>query len=381
MTGTRTGRAAAFVVVVFTSAMGSAVVAGTGTGRHEPATVVRGADRAAGARPRATVNDLPPRPQPGRASQPIASPIIDIDARRELAIRQVITELSACIVQIEVVGDVASAAGRPAAPTSGIVVDPAGYVISTIAGIGEPSAVFVRFANGPRVRAQIVARDFSRGLVLLRAEGVTDWPAIRLAEPGSARPGQTAIAMGRGLESTDVHVSVGIISATSRIWGQAVQTDAKVSPLNFGGALVSLKGQVYGVLAPRSPHSDQWGAGYELYDSGIGFATELTTDQLDQLKQGTDLHAGQSGISLAGSAPVLDPPVISAVDDESPAASAGLRTGDEIAAVNGLPIRRAAEYLHALGTLYAGESLTLAVRRDELTFDVEMKLVAAEPPR
>ena len=53
-------------------------------------------------------------------------------------------------------------------------------------------------------------------------------------------------------------VSVGIISAKNRIWGKAIQTDAKISPSNYGGPLIDLQGRVLGVLVPMSPdrHTD-----------------------------------------------------------------------------------------------------------------------------
>ena len=70
-------------------------------------------------------------------------------------------------------------------------------------------------------------------------------------------------------------VSVGIVSALDRIWGKAIQTDAKVSPTNYGGPLVDLQGRVQGVLVPASPQAEGETAGFEWYDSGIGFAIPL----------------------------------------------------------------------------------------------------------
>ena len=48
-------------------------------------------------------------------------------------------------------------------------------------------------------------------------------------------------------------MSVGIVSALDRIWGKAIQTDAKISPNNYGGPLVDIGGRVLGVLVPMSP--------------------------------------------------------------------------------------------------------------------------------
>jgi len=68
---------------------------------------------------------------------------------------------------------------------------------------------------------------------------------------------------------------VGILSATNRIWGKAVQTDAKISPGNYGGPLIDIRGNVIGILVPLSPQGQGEVAGAEWYDSGIGFAVPL----------------------------------------------------------------------------------------------------------
>ncbi len=107
--------------------------------------------------------------------------------------------------------------------------------------------------------------------------------------------GQWAIALGRTLDPNadqPPSVSVGIISALDRIWGKAIQTDAKVSPTNYGGPLVDLDGRVQGVLVPASPRAEGETAGFEWYDSGIGFAIPLedVNAVLPRLKEGKDLQ-------------------------------------------------------------------------------------------
>ena len=86
------------------------------------------------------------------------------------------------------------------------------------------------------------------------------------------RVGQWAIAVGRTFESDRTNMAVGILSALDRIWGKAIQTDAAVSPNNYGGPLVDIQGRVLGVLVPLSPEATDEVAGVDWYDSGIGFA-------------------------------------------------------------------------------------------------------------
>ena len=67
--------------------------------------------------------------------------------------------------------------------------------------------------------------------------------------------GQWAIAVGRTYEQPEPNLSVGVISATNRIWSKAIQTDAKISPSNYGGPLIDIHGRVLGVLVPLSPQA------------------------------------------------------------------------------------------------------------------------------
>src|SRR5439155_23501610 len=103
--------------------------------------------------------------------------------------------------------------------------------------------------------------------------------------------GQWAIAVGRTYEGDRPNLSLGIVSAVGRIWGKAIQTDAKISPSNYGGPLVDISGRVTGVLVPLVPEGNNEIAGVEWYDSGIGFAVPLAhiMNVLPRLKEGHDL--------------------------------------------------------------------------------------------
>ncbi len=138
-------------------------------------------------------------------------------------------------------------------------------------------------------------------LVLLKATGASDLAVPEFVPAAEIRVGQWAVAVGRTFRPDRTNVSVGIVSATDRMFGKVLQTDADVSMANYGGPLVDIRGRVLGVIVPMAPQATSEVAGVEWYDSGIGFAVPLAaiTDRLEMMKRGDDQHAGMLGIGLA----------------------------------------------------------------------------------
>jgi serine protease Do len=317
-----------------------------------------------------------------------AAPAQDKDenlvALQERAMRAAVERVAPSVVKIETiggkpkVGDVLIGVG----PTTGLVVDSGGYIISSAFNFAQdPGSILVTLPGGERKPAQIVARDNSRMLVLLKVETDQKLAVPQAAPDDSARVGQWAIAVGRTF-GDEPNMSIGIVSAVDRMFGRAIQTDAKISPSNYGGPLLDIHGRVLGVLVPMSPRGDGEVAGVEWYDSGIGFAVPLTTifERLPQLKAGQDLEPGVLGIALAGGDPYALPAKIAAARPNSPAAAAGLREGDIIVAVNGRPVATQMQFKIQLGRLYAGDAVKLVALRGEERTTYEVELVGKLPP-
>jgi len=299
------------------------------------------------------------------------------------------------VVRVEAAAAADAAEAAPAGSAStGLVVDPDGWIMTTSFAVPrdlDQAVVLLQPSSSTtavRVAAKVVARDLSRNLVLLKVAPPFPLTAAAVAVPrADLAVGQWTIAVGRGLKSAVPSIAVGILSATSRAWGRAVQTDASVSPANYGGPLVDIEGRVIGILAPLPADTAGMNMGTELYDSGIGFAVPLEDVQrvLPRLKQGTDLSPGLLGITYRSRDPFTGVPTIATVRAGSPAARAGLRPGDTIVAADGRPVTRIAELRHAIVPRYAGDSLDLVLERpraddaaERLT--VRPTLVAALPP-
>jgi serine protease Do len=311
----------------------------------------------------------------------------DLTALEEQAMRAAVERVAPCVVRIETLGGMEQVEGQlvGSGPTTGLIVAADGYVLSSaFAFVSKPNSILVTLPSGKRVSASIVARDESRMLVLLKAATDESLPVPEAAPRQELAVGQWTIALGRTYPGDFPNVSVGVLSAVNRVWGKAVQTDAKISPSNYGGPLIDIRGRVIGVLVPLSPQQEGEFAGAEWYDSGIGFAVPLAdvAAHLDTLKQGHDLRPGLLGVSLKGTDIYTLPATIAACSPKSPARAAGLLPGDTVVAIDDRPIARQSDMRHALGPHVAGDTVRLAVTRGAKAERVELSvtLVAEIPP-
>jgi serine protease Do len=315
-------------------------------------------------------------------------------ALEQAAIRDSIEHVANSIVQIHTVGGFERIGETQVSqgPTTGLIVSADGYLVSSAFNFAQrPSSILVSLPGGKQLPAELVARDLNRMLVLLKVKTGEPLPVPAFVPQREIAVGQTAIALGRSFQADKVDISLGIISGLNRLHGRAIQTDCSISAANYGGALVDIRGRVFGVLVPMSPQAGGEGpeseiAGTEFYDSGIGFAVPLehVFAILDRWKQGADLVPGKLGVSLKSGSAITEPPVVAAVWPGSPAAKAGWQADDTIIAVNGKPVATQNELQFLSKPLYAGDKVTVSLRRGSDAsaeeFDSEVELVAKLAP-
>jgi serine protease Do len=277
------------------------------------------------------------------------------------------------VVTIESFGGVSSARGRMQGlsrpgdgPTTGLIVSEDGYVItSTFNFLRNPPIITVVTRDGQRHLARMLGRDETRKLCLLKIDSSQRLPAPKLAPQSQLRVGQWAIAVGVGYGDPEPAVSAGIISAHSRISGRAVQTDANISPANYGGPLLDIDGQVIGICVPLSPQSGDVSAGSEWYDSGIGFAIPLegADDLLAALKEGKTILPAYLGVQVKAADAPARGAVVAQVLNDSPAERAGLKADDVLIAADGQAIRDPADLRVMIGRRIAGQRIKLLIER------------------
>lgn len=306
-------------------------------------------------------------------------------SQEEAAIRAAVDRVANSVVQIRTIGGLEEVDRTQLAsgPTTGLVIGADGWIVSSAFNfVQQPASILVTFANGEQAPAELVAKDHSRMLVLLKAQGVSGLTVPESVPVDEIQPGQWAIAVGRSFRSDRPNISVGIVSALGRMFGKAIQTDADVSTASYGGPLVDIRGRVYGVIVPMSPQATSEVAGAEWYDSGIGFAVPLAPwmATAERMKKGDDQHSGVMGIAMTGDNAHESAAKLATVLPTSPAGKVGFKKGDVITEIDGRPIRTQTDLRFALGTKYAGETVGVTAQRGDEKFSKNVELIGELEP-
>lgn len=264
--------------------------------------------------------------------------------------------------------------------------------------VRRAETVYVQFADGNQVPAEIVGTDLNADIALIKVDpaGLTLRP-LPLGTSRSLTVGAPVAAIGSPFGEPQ-SLSVGVISGVNRTIdslnsggardgggfaiGGAIQTDAAINHGNSGGPLVDARGRVIGVNA----QIQTTGGGGE----GVGFAIPVDTVRrsLDQLAQKGTVDYAWIGVSTVQVYPQLADhfdlasdtgALVQSVTPGSPAATAGLIAGDEndvlfqasrftiggdlITKVDGVPLTREHDLATAIAGLAPGSSITLEVWR------------------
>ncbi|MDA8108543.1 MAG: trypsin-like peptidase domain-containing protein, partial [Betaproteobacteria bacterium] len=234
---------------------------------------------------------------------------------------------------------------------SGVIVDAKnGYVLTNRHVIKDATQVMITLKDNRRFPARVIGSDAGTDIAVLqiKAEHLS---ALPFGDSDALRVGDFVVAIGNpfGIGQT---VTSGIVSALGRSglspegYEDFIQTDAPINPGNSGGALVDLRGELVGINSAIIGPSGG--------NVGIGFAvpSNMAHAVMEQLIRFGKVKRGRLGISMKDLTPELartlgvtaeEGAVIAEVQNDSPAARAGLQPGDVVVAIDGRPVRSAAE--------------------------------------
>ena len=254
---------------------------------------------------------------------------------------------------------------------SGVVLDRDGIIVTNNHVVEGTTRVNVAFndASGRTLRGEVIGVAPERDLAVIRVQA-TDLVPIRLGRSAALRLGDPVVAIGYPLNLGGPTVTRGIVSGLDRTVEPAgsarleglLQTDAAINPGNSGGPLVDLAGRLVGINTAVARQQDAENIGFAI-------AIEEALPVIERIKRPTaarvwfGVAVGSVESDAAAVRLGLDPSVrgvvVSSVYDGQPAAQAGIVVGDVIVAIDGTPLRSAAEFEDALAEHEAGEELEL----------------------
>ena len=249
--------------------------------------------------------------------------------------------------------------------------------------------ISVQFNGGKSIRAQIVGRDATYDLAVIKVN-LTNLKPLVLGDSEKVVVGDSVIAIGSPLGLTGT-VTTGVVSAkdrpvsagggmdTQNSFINAIQTDAAINPGNSGGPLVDATGAVIGInsaIASMGSSSGQSGS------IGLGFAIPInqakrTAEQLIATGKSSHPILGVSlDLQFAGPGAVISS-VPGAVVASGPADKAGLRSGDLILSIDGRNVANAEALIVAIRSHAPGDAVKITYSRSQKTSAVTVMLVAA----
>jgi serine protease Do len=268
---------------------------------------------------------------------------------------------------------------------SGFFISADGYIVTNNHVVDHASEVTVTTSEGKSMPAKVIGVDSKTDLALLKAEG-SDFPYVSFASH-TPRVGDWVIAVGNpfGLGGT---VTAGIVSARGRDIGSGpyddfLQIDAPVNHGNSGGPTFNAEGEVVGVnTAIFSPSGGSVGIGFAI-------ASDVVKTVVQQLKDTGSVTRGWIGVQIQNvTADLADDlgvkgttgALVAAAQKDSPAAAAGVKSGDVITAVDGETVADPHDLARRIAALGPKKTVKLSLVRNgsPMTVDVTLGTMPAD---
>jgi len=253
---------------------------------------------------------------------------------------------------------------------SGFFISSDGFAVTNNHVVDGADKVEVTTDAGKTYTARVIGTDPRSDVALIKVEGGADFPFVKLSE-GKARIGDWVLAVGNpfGLGGT---VTAGIVSASGRDIGSGpyddfIQIDAPVNKGNSGGPAFNMQGEVVGVTA----QIDSSSGGNE----GVGFAIPSNTvhSVVPQLISTGKAQHAYLGISLDSTA---NNALVAGVKSNTPAAKAGLKTGDVITSLGSAQTTTPDQLASAIAAHKPGDRVTVTYQRGGQSHTVTLTLAS-----
>ncbi len=263
---------------------------------------------------------------------------------------------------------------------SGFIIESDGYILTNTHVVKNADSILVKLEDNREFEAEVVGMDEPSDVALLRIDA-SDLPTVTFGDSDGLEVGQWVLAIGSpfGLDHT---ATQGIVSALNRklptdTYTPFIQTDVAVNPGNSGGPLFNVDGEVIGINAQIFSRTGGF--------MGLSFAVPINVarDIARQLRETGEVKRGYLGVTIQSidrdlaRSFGLDRPIGALVADvrpDSPAAAAGIESGDVILSFDGREITDSSSLPPIVGQVRPGTEVEVDLIRDNdrLTITVEV---------
>jgi serine protease Do len=263
---------------------------------------------------------------------------------------------------------------------SGFFITADGYAVTNNHVVDKAKAVEVKTDDGRTYDAKVIGTDPRTDLALIKVDGHIEFPHVKLSET-APRIGDWVVAVGNpfGLGGT---VTAGIVSARGRDIGSGpyddfIQIDAPVNKGNSGGPTFDMEGNVIGVnTAIFSPSGGSVGIAFDI-------PAETVKTVVAQLKDKGFVSRGWIGVQIQPLTAEIaeglgmkgtEGALVDEAQADSPAAKAGILSGDVITTINGHAVKDVHDLAKRIGAMGPGSEVELGVWRkgEEKSFSLTL---------
>ncbi|MFC4245097.1 S1C family serine protease [Gryllotalpicola reticulitermitis] len=355
-----------------------------------------------------------------------ASNITVNDPKNVTQVTAVAAKASNSVVTINVTGSQESGTG------SGVILSSDGYILTnthvvTLDGDTSSVTIQVQTNDGKLYAAKVIGTDPTDDLAVIKLSNASGLSPINWGSSSKLNVGDQVIAIGAplGLQGT---VTDGIVSALNRsvslqssaapsdgsgsgsggsqnpfgssnpfdqgqqssssdmISVPAIQTDAAINPGNSGGALLNDSGQLVGINVAIASTGSSDGS-TQSGNIGVGFAipADVAHRIADELKANGKATHGLLGATVSNAAAQSNATTvggrIESVNSGSAASKAGLKAGDVITNVGGVPVTSADDLTAQIRSSAAGATVKVTYVRDGKTYQANVTLGTYTAPQ
>jgi serine protease Do len=267
---------------------------------------------------------------------------------------------------------------------SGMILDKEGHILTNYHVVKDADTLKVKLADKRQYDVEVVGTDPKSDVAIIKIKGKVpeNLPTVKLGSSDAQKVGDWVLAIGAPFGLTQT-VTAGIISATGRSdvgivdYEDFIQTDAAINPGNSGGPLVNMDGEVIGMNSAIATGAGQF--------AGVGFAipSDMIKGYVPALSKGETITRGFLGVTIQDLNDALatqfktqdnNGALVSQVGHDSPAAQAGLKSGDVIVRYSGKAVENTRELRKLVAATDPGHSVDVTVWRDGKEVKLEVKV-------